>query len=107
MKFSRKPKIVLSILIFFILIALTAFYAFPKNPWVNRSSILITKYAEKLNSYWYGMSDKVQFTASKLRGIELKNPTSLQFGPDGKLYISEQSGRIYRLTYNQGQCKQL
>ena len=98
MKFSRKTKIILSIFILLIIIALTVFYAFPKNPWVSRSNNLITKYAEKLNSYWYGMSDKVQFTTSKLRGIEIKNPTSLQFGPDGKLYVSEQSGRIYRLT---------
>ena len=101
MRFCRKAKIIFSILIALIIIALTAFYAFPKNPWVNRSNIIISKYAEKLNSYWYSMSDKVEFTTSKLKGIALINPTSLQFGPDGKLYISEQSGRIYRLTITQ------
>jgi len=29
---------------------------------------------------------------------DLANPTSLQFGPDGRLYVSEQNGRINAFT---------
>lgn len=34
------------------------------------------------------------FTNSQLKNINLVNPTSLQFGPDGKLYIAQQDGQI-------------
>lgn len=38
---------------------------------------------------------QIQFGKSQLVGVTLTHPTSLQFGPDGRLYVSEQSGRIY------------
>ena len=38
------------------------------------------------------------FFPSNLKGISLVNPTSLQFGPDGRLYVSEQKGTIYACT---------
>jgi len=38
------------------------------------------------------------FTSSKLKGISILNPTSLQFGPDGKLYVSQQDGIIKIFT---------
>ncbi|MEM6528521.1 MAG: hypothetical protein AAF653_09510, partial [Chloroflexota bacterium] len=37
----------------------------------------------------------IDFDASGLGGETVTNPTSLQFGPDGRLYVSEQSGNIY------------
>jgi len=40
----------------------------------------------------------VSFTSSGLQGESLNNPTSLQFGPDGRLYVSQQNGTIY--AYN-------
>ncbi|GIV32716.1 MAG: hypothetical protein KatS3mg031_0251 [Chitinophagales bacterium] len=40
----------------------------------------------------------VSFTTSQLAGESLYNPTSLQFGPDGRLYVSQQNGLIYAYT---------
>ncbi|MCG8308288.1 MAG: hypothetical protein MI975_12910, partial [Cytophagales bacterium] len=41
---------------------------------------------------------QVSFTSSGLAGENLNNPTSLQFGPDGRLYVSQQNGTIYAYT---------
>lgn len=38
------------------------------------------------------------FNASGLNGINLGNPTSLQFGPDDRLYVSQQNGALKALT---------
>jgi len=40
----------------------------------------------------------ISFTSSGLDGESSNNPTSLQFGPDGRLYVSQQNGTIY--AYN-------
>jgi|GEM_PF-426534 len=37
----------------------------------------------------------ISFTPSGLNGESLNNPTSLQFGPDERLYVSQQNGFIY------------
>lgn len=37
----------------------------------------------------------ISFSSSGLQGVNLNNPTSLQFGPDGRLYVSQQNGVIY------------
>ncbi|MEO8180996.1 MAG: hypothetical protein ABI895_19345 [Deltaproteobacteria bacterium] len=39
-------------------------------------------------------SPEPAFTSSNLVGESLRNPTSLQFGPDGRLYVSQQDGLI-------------
>ncbi len=38
---------------------------------------------------------QINFNASNLAGENLTDPTSLDFGPDGRLYVSEQFGDIY------------
>ena len=38
------------------------------------------------------------FDASGLQGAAPTNPTSLQFGPDGRLYVSQQNGTLYAYT---------
>ena len=44
----------------------------------------------------------VSFLASDLQSAVLDNPTSLQFGPDGRLYVAQQNGlvRIYTIARN-------
>lgn len=38
------------------------------------------------------------FNASPLLGVDVQNPTSLQFGPDGRLYVAQQNGRLFAYT---------
>ena len=40
----------------------------------------------------------VGFQTVTLSGTTLNNPTSLQFGPDGRLYVGQQNGIIYAYT---------
>jgi len=40
----------------------------------------------------------ISFGASGLIGETTKNPTSLDFGPDGKLYVAQQNGTIWQYT---------
>lgn len=44
----------------------------------------------------------VEFTTSKLKGAQVNRGTSAQFGPDGKLYVTEITGliKIYNVTRN-------
>jgi hypothetical protein len=46
----------------------------------------------------------VMFTASELSGAIINNPTSLQFGPDGRLYVSQQNGIIKAFTIDRIQA---
>ena len=39
----------------------------------------------------------ISFSKSLLQGETLSKPTSLQFGPDGRLYVAMQSGLIHAL----------
>ena len=41
---------------------------------------------------------QVNFSSAGLSGVSINNPTSLDFGPDGRLYVSVQSGEIYAYT---------
>ena len=38
------------------------------------------------------------FGSSNLSGESLNNPTSIQFGPDGRLYVSQQNGTLFAYT---------
>src|SRR5690349_17661861 len=49
------------------------------------ASLLVTSCSEK---------PKYSFGSSILKNASLQTPTSLQFGPDGRLYISQQNGII-------------
>jgi hypothetical protein len=40
----------------------------------------------------------VSFSSSTLTGVTLNNPTTLQFGPDNRLYVAQQNGWIYAYT---------
>lgn len=44
------------------------------------------------------LAQTVSFTSSALAGETVYNPTSLQFGPDGRLYVSQQNGLIHAYT---------
>ncbi len=41
------------------------------------------------------------FNSAGLTGANLNNPTSIQFGPDGRLYVSQQNGAIKAFTVSQ------
>lgn len=43
----------------------------------------------------FSFTQTISFSSSGLQGESLNNPTSLQFGPDGRLYVSQQNGFIY------------
>ncbi len=43
-------------------------------------------------------SQTISFASSNLSGESLTNPTSLQFGPDGRLYVAQQNGLIRAYT---------
>ncbi|WP_010180159.1 Kelch repeat-containing protein [Aquimarina agarilytica] len=47
-------------------------------------------------------AQEISFNAIGLQGESINNPTSLDFGPDGKLYVSQQNGDIlqYDITRN-------
>lgn len=45
-----------------------------------------------------GVAQEISFGSSGLLGETINNPTSLDFGPDGKLYVSQQDGTIWRFT---------
>jgi len=55
------------------------------------------------------MAQTISFTPSTLIGDNLSQPTSLQFGPDGRLYVAEQFGRIlvYSVTRNSANSYQI
>ncbi|HEY5919333.1 MAG TPA: hypothetical protein VIU13_18065, partial [Chryseolinea sp.] len=40
----------------------------------------------------------ISFTTSTLAGVNVSNPTTLAFGPDNRLYVTQQDGFIYAYT---------
>jgi large repetitive protein len=49
---------------------------------------------------FFSLQLQAQFTASTLNGYSLTNGTALQFGPDGRLYVTQQNGLIKVYTIN-------
>src|SRR5680860_36836 len=45
-----------------------------------------------------GFTYAQSFNAAGLQGENLVNPTSLDFGPNGKLYVSQQDGTLLEYT---------
>ena len=45
---------------------------------------------------------QISFGSNNLVGTSLTNPTSLDFGPDGRLYVSQQNGTILAYTVQRG-----
>lgn len=50
----------------------------------------------------FNLNGQINFTISQLNGTSLTNPTSLQFGPDGRLYVAQQNGiiKVFTVTKN-------
>lgn len=46
----------------------------------------------------FNLNAQINFNSSGLSGVSINNPTSLQFGPDDRLYVSVQSGEVYAYT---------
>ena len=53
---------------------------------------------ERLHDLFSSEPGRENFASSVLEGSTSKTPTSLQFGPDGRLYVSQQNGRIAAYT---------
>jgi len=48
--------------------------------------------------FFEGNLAMVAFKQAQLTGLSISNPTSLQFGPDGRLYVSQTNGVLAALT---------
>ncbi|MEJ1222371.1 PKD domain-containing protein [Sediminicola sp. 1XM1-17] len=66
-----------------------------KKKYFSHSWSLIIMAMLSLNAVLYG---QINFNVTGLNGENLNNPTSLAFGPDGKLYVSQQDGKILQYT---------
>jgi hypothetical protein len=44
------------------------------------------------------LAQTISFSSGNLAGETINNPTSLDFGPDNRLYVSQQDGTIHAYT---------
>lgn len=93
---SKKTKAFLGALIVCCLVFVFVCYPFTNNYWVNRTINVFHTYTGRIMAFWYQQKYPVRFNVSKINGINPEHPTSLQFGPDGKLYVASQNGLIYQ-----------
>jgi large repetitive protein len=81
--------------------------AFVFNPcrvnYNNKTLILVGLFG-LLNGSNSFSQNPVSFTSSELSGVTIVRPTSLQFGPDNRLYMSQQDGTIYAYTIQKNGC---
>ncbi|MEQ9031364.1 MAG: malectin domain-containing carbohydrate-binding protein, partial [Aggregatilineales bacterium] len=61
-------------------------------------SILSLSISGTASAQGQSLSDQFPFSSDTLNGETVSNPTSLQFGPDNRLYISQQNAVIYAYT---------
>ena len=64
----------------------------------QRLAALISGLFLILNFFGPSLKAQINFSSSDLQGISLTNPTTLDFGPDDRLYATEQYGDIYAYT---------
>src|SRR5687768_11778136 len=66
-----------------------------KCSWAYKIFVLVVSlYAIACNAD----TNKYEFTSSQLKNLLIQTPTSLQFGPDGRLYVAQQDGIIKILS---------
>uniref|UniRef100_UPI00082F6C04 PKD domain-containing protein n=1 Tax=Pseudotamlana agarivorans TaxID=481183 RepID=UPI00082F6C04 len=56
-----------------------------------------------LISHQVSLSQSINFGASGLVGANINNPTSLDFGPNNKLYVAQQDGVIWEYEVSRGE----
>lgn len=97
---TLKKNFILKLL--FVILPLIALILFSiiENVWFYRVKNALNAYVELIYAAWYQHKQPVQFSVKSLRGVNIERPTSLQFGPDGKLYVSTQDGLIYQYKIN-------
>ena len=58
--------------------------------------LIVLLFFSAVNERSFGQT--YNFASSSLKSIDISNPTSLQFGPDGRLYVAQQNGIIKVFT---------
>ena len=98
--FSRDHNVFL-----FLIITAFAFIVHPVNAQVSEvqapsvdKNVLVKPWEQQIVYRPQSGNAAVAFNPSGLDGEELVLPTSLDFGPDGRLYVSQQLGTIYAYT---------
>jgi malectin (di-glucose binding ER protein)/putative metal-binding protein len=64
----------------------------------GRGILLMCALASALLASRPAAAQTISFGKSVLAGVGVSNPTSLQFGPDGRLYVTQQNGTIKAFT---------
>ena len=65
---------------------------------IKRGLVLLIIMCSTLLSSNTGFAQTISFGSSGLIGESVLNPTSLEFGPDDRLYVAQQDGKIWAFT---------